>query len=725
MLAEAASVLALDGCYVHANPEAVKVIGVPLNEIVGRHYLDVFPELAAPPFPAAFSRVASNESRREQIATYYAPRDAWAQQRLHRVGDQVVVLWSEVTLRGRADEALERSHERYQALVKATGHMVWTNGPDGEMRGEQPDWCAYTGQTTEECQGYGWSQAIHPDDVQPTLDAWRSVVESRGIFKFEHRVRGGDGGYRWFSIRAVPVLAGDGSIREWVGLHHDIEEIKRADRRYREAIESMGDALLVLDREWRIVAVNKNQERMAQRPRQTTLGANLWEEFPAAKHPDRKYWNAFHRVMEERVEAHFVEYYAPLEHWTEFDVVPAMDGGIAVFCRDISERKRLEKETQALYTREQEARLLAESAGRSKDEFLAMLGHELRNPLAPILTALELMSLRGTNESERERQIIGRQVDHMVRLVDDLLDVSRVTRGRIELSRQPIEIGELVARGLELVAPLLESSHHEISIHVPRHGLVVSGDANRLTQVFSNLLANAAKYTPPHGRVTITALRDENDVMVSIGDTGVGIPADLLPRVFDLFVQNSQTLDRSRGGLGIGLAIVQNLVQLHGGSVSARSDGAGTGSTFTVRLPWVTQIPVEIHRTPALPAVAPQHDRNVLIVDDNEDAAELLAETLQMLGYATRTAYDGPAALAMLQTFRPDHVLLDIGLPEMDGYEVARRVRQLPELAGLKLVALTGYGQESDRQRARAAGFDAHLVKPVNLAKLRALLDEP
>ncbi len=359
------------------------------------------------------------------------------------------------------------------------------------------------------------------------------------------------------------------------------ETLAWSDRRYREAIESMSDAFLVLDREWRIVAVNRNQERMSQRPRETTLGANMWEAFPAAKDPARTYWRALHRVMEERVEAHFVEYYEPLGHWTEFDVIPEMDGGIAIFCRDISERVRLEKETEELYTRELEARQLAESAGRAKDEFLAMLGHELRNPLSPILTALELMRLRGTNDSERERQIIGRQVDHMVRLVDDLLDVSRVTRGRIELSRHPIEIGELVAQGIELVAPLFESSRHEISVHVPRRGLVVNADANRLAQVFSNLLANAAKYTPARGRITITAARDESYVVVSIRDTGVGIPPDLLPRVFDLFVQNSQTLDRSRGGLGIGLAIVQSLVHLHGGSDTDDDRGPGRDRTRT------------------------------------------------------------------------------------------------------------------------------------------------
>ncbi len=503
------------------------------------------------------------------------------------------------------------------------------------------------------------------------------------------------------------------------------ETLAWSDRRYREAIESMGDAFCVLDRDWRFVAVNKNHERLTQRPRETTLGTDMWEQFPAATDPDRKYWRELHRVMEDRVEAHFVEYYEPLDVWTELDVIPAINGGIAIFTRDITERKRLERESEQLYTRELEARQLAESAGRAKDEFLAMLGHELRNPLAPILTALELMSLRGTNESERERQIIGRQVDHMVRLVDDLLDVSRVTRGRIELSRHPIEIGELVARGIELVAPLLESAHHEISVHVPRRGLVVNADANRLAQVFSNLLTNAAKYTPARGRITITATREESDVMVSIRDTGVGIPSDLLPRVFDLFVQNSQTLDRSRGGLGIGLAIVQSLVQLHGGSVSAQSDGAGTGSTFTVRIPMATEVPVETERAPAPPAVAPAlKDRNVLIVDDNDDAAELLAESLQRLGYTTRTAHDGPAALAVLQTFRPDLALLDIGLPGMDGYELARQLRQIPAVAAMRLVAITGYGQESDRQRAHDAGFDAHLVKPVSLAKLRAVLDD-
>ena len=427
--------------------------------------------------------------------------------------------------------------------------------------------------------------------------------------------------------------------------------------------------------------------------------------------------------MEERVEAHFVEYYAPLDLWTEVDALPASDGGIDVFFRDVSERMRAENRREELLQRELAARQLAESASRTKDEFLAMLGHELRNPLAPILTALELMRLRNSAEFQKERGIIERQVTHLLRLVDDLLDVSRITRGNVELARQLVEVAEIVAKAIELAAPLLESGRHRLVANVATRGLLVDADSGRLAQVFGNLLTNAAKYTPPGGEIVLSATLESDEVVISVRDTGVGIPPDLLPKVFDLFVQNRQTLDRSQGGLGIGLAIVRSLVILHGGTVTAQSEGAGRGSTFIVRLPSAGAAAARLESPAPGPGLLPQvNQRRVLIVDDNEDAAEMLADGLSMLGYLTRTAHDGPSALGMLHEFRPDVALLDIGLPVMDGYELARAMRERPELADMRLVAITGYGQESDRQLALRAGFDHHMTKPVDFSKLTTWL---
>jgi PAS domain S-box-containing protein len=400
--------------------------------------------------------------------------------------------------------------------------------------------------------------------------------------------------------------------------------------------------------------------------------------------------------------------------------VRAADGRIAYVCaelRDITEKQ----------AREEGLRHAAESANRAKDEFLAILGHELRNPLSPILTALELMKLRGDAGAERERTVIERQITHLTRLVDDLLDVSRIARGKVELKTEVVETHDIVTRAIEMASPLLEHGNHSLVVEVPRRGLRVDGDVTRLSQVVSNLLTNAAKYTPAGGTITVVAAERDGDVTVSVRDTGIGIAADMLPRIFDLFVQERQALDRAQGGLGLGLTIVRNLIERHGGTVSARSDGPGTGSEFIVRVPSARRGYEATDRMPALTlpdeGVAPViPTARILVVDDNEDGAELLAEVLSAKGYATRIAHDAPTALRVAAEFVPQLAFLDLGLPVMDGYELASHLRALPGLAGLRLIAVTGYGQDSDRRRTQDAGFDHHLVKPVDLAAIEAAL---
>jgi PAS domain S-box-containing protein len=365
----------------------------------------------------------------------------------------------------------------------------------------------------------------------------------------------------------------------------------------------------------------------------------------------------------------------------------------------------------------------AEAANRAKDEFLAMLGHELRNPLSPILTALELMKLRASEDSRRERTVIERQVAHLTRLVDDLLDVSRIARGKVELKKEITEIAEVVAKAIEMTSPLLEQRTHSLTVNVARQGLAVEGDATRLSQVVSNLLTNAAKYTPPGGHIHVSASATHEDVILRVRDNGVGIAAEVLARVFDLFVQERQAIDRSQGGLGLGLTIVRNLVEGHGGTVSAHSEGAGRGSEFTVRLPRVNSAAVPgpvLHAVPTDAAAAASGMR-ILVVDDNVDSACTLSEILRVKGHATRVAHDGPDALNAAAEFHPDLAFLDIGLPVMDGYELAARLRALPGLSGIRLIALTGYGQESDREQTRAVGFEHHLVKPVDLSIVESI----
>lgn len=385
---------------------------------------------------------------------------------------------------------------------------------------------------------------------------------------------------------------------------------------------------------------------------------------------------------------------------------------------ELSRRVALAAENARLYRETARARSDAEAASRTKDQFLAMLGHELRNPLSPILTALQLMSLRGPRHFERERTVIQRQVQHLTRLVDDLLDISRITGGKIELQRERLELAEVVGKSIELTSPLIEQRRHHLDVRVPPTGLAVHGDHVRLAQVVGNLLVNAAKYTEPGGHIRISAERRDDQVVLRVRDSGVGIAPELLPVIFDMFMQGSRSLDRAQGGLGLGLTIVRQLVELHGGTVSAHSEGPGTGSELTVTLPAATgatdEAATPLARGAQTRAARTRGGPLVLVVDDNADAAELLAELLHELGYATRVAGDGLAALALARESTPALAFLDIGLPVMDGYELAGRLRAL---AGrqLRLVAVTGYGQAHDRRRALGAGFDEHLVKPVSL----------
>jgi PAS domain S-box-containing protein len=407
--------------------------------------------------------------------------------------------------------------------------------------------------------------------------------------------------------------------------------------------------------------------------------------------------------IERRLDRGVTEFY----EW-QINRIAGPDGRYGVVCyfRDIS--------THIL------ARSALQFADRQKDEFLAMLAHELRNPLAPIQNASSLLEAT-TLQEPRARFSVGvikRQVTQLTRLVDDLLDVSRITQGRIELKHEPLDLGSIIAQAVEVVDGLFREKRHKVSIASGYQPLHVLGDNARLVQCIGNVLTNSAKYTDADGEIQIRSFQEGRHAVLRITDNGLGIPAELLPRIFDLFVQSERTLDRSQGGLGIGLSVVKRLIQMHGGEVIARSDGIGRGATFEIRLPLIER-PHAVLQEVSPPRIAP---RKVLIVDDNVDAADTLAMLLELEGHDTKVAYESNAALTVAGSFRPDIVLLDIGLPGMNGYEVARAMRAMPALEGVCLIALTGYGKSEDQQRTKAAGFDDHLVKPVEPATLSQAL---
>jgi PAS domain S-box-containing protein len=400
--------------------------------------------------------------------------------------------------------------------------------------------------------------------------------------------------------------------------------------------------------------------------------------------------------------------------------IRAADGtviGASKVARDVSERKRAEE----LLRQNEEALKLAD---RRKDEFLALLAHELRNPLAPIRYALAANKKpgRAPEQLKRAEEIIERQVAHMSRLLDDLLDVSRITRGTLELKKAPVELTSVIGAAIETARPVLDTKQHHLALDLPTEPVQLEADAVRLAQVFSNLLINAAKYTDPGGRIRLRAVLEGGTVVVSVSDNGIGISAELLPRVFNMFFQSHQALGRAEGGLGVGLSLVKGLAMLHGGSVEARSEGPGKGSEFTVRFPTGTPLPECLDAESDTQCPAAGVGLKILVVDDNRDAADTCAMLLEASGHHVQTAYTGRQALELARTYRPHALLMDIGLPDIDGYKLAQQIRATPWGRGMVLVAVTGWGQEEDRLRAVEAGFDRHVVKPISAEMVESIL---
>ncbi|MFC0252765.1 ATP-binding protein [Massilia consociata] len=511
-------------------------------------------------------------------------------------------------------------------------------------------------------------------------------------------------------------LARDVAERTWSAAETARAQAElRAQRdRSRDIFDTIAEGFAVIAADWTVLEMNAEGLRICRMKAADVIGRNHWEAFPHTV--DAEPGPMYREVMRSRVAGsteHTHVFPDGSRLWTEVRAYPMQDGSIATFFRDITDRKLAEEK-------------LVE-ADRRKDEFLAMLAHELRNPLAPISAAAELLRI-GRLDEQRVRQsssIIGRQVRHMTRLVDDLLDVSRVTRGLITLARAQVDARAVLEEAVEQVRPMIDARRQQLSVRLPPPGLLVDGDKARLVQVMVNVLGNASKYTPEARCIDLRAELRAGALVTSVRDEGIGMDQELTSRVFDLFTQAERSSDRSQGGLGLGLALVRNLVELHGGTVGCSSPGPGKGSTFVVTLPLLHEVPPApgaAHGAPPAHAGQPAPLR-VLVVDDNVDAAETLGLLLAAHGHEVVIEHDSLRAIDRARSVAPHVCLLDIGLPEIDGRELARRLRALPDTAGAVLVAVTGYGQQQDREDAFAAGFQHHLVKPVDLGELTRLLD--
>jgi PAS domain S-box-containing protein len=607
----------------------------------------------------------------------------------------------EPTRDGHKDEAaLREAAERFQALSEATSDALVLHD-EGLIIEVNEMYTRMYGYSRDELLG---KRTIHSVVARVSLGEVNRRIRSGNEGPYEALQTRKDGSTFCGEIRAKAIWYRGRRVR--VASVYDITERKRALAELHHAAEllDLGDAFFELDRDWRIIRLNPNQERLSRAPRALSLGREFWDVWPETKRPRSRYWTEFQRCMSERVPVQFEEYYAPLDLWTGITAYPTSTGGIVVFVRDVGDLKRAE---QAL-----------READRRKDEFLATLAHELRNPLAPIRNAVMVLNMRGSGDPTLQsmRDIIDRQVGHMARLIDDLLDVSRITRGKLELRREPVTLAAVVEQALETSRPHLA---HDLTVTLPTQPIYLNADPVRLAQVFSNLLHNATKYTPKGGCISLEAESRADQIVVRVSDTGIGIPADQLRPIFEIFSQAAPAIDRAEGGLGLGLALARGLVERHGGTIEARSEGPGTGSEFVVRLPVAA---ILLPPEQAADSARKVGGRLILIVEDNHDAAHSLAVLLRLEGNDVHVAHDGAEALEKAEALRPDVILLDIGLPVMNGHDACRAIRRQHWGADIAIFALTGWGQAEDRRKSEDAGFDGHLVKPVDHGALIQLL---
>jgi len=634
----------------------------------------------------------------------------------------------DLTERREEETRVRQAEERFRLLIEGVSdYAIFLLDADGVIASWNPGAQRIKGYAADEVIGRHFSM-FYPAEALARNWPARELEEAARLGRFEDegwRIRK-DGTRFWANVVITAMRNSDGTLRGYSKITRDLterkrheEQLRRSEERFRLLIEGVRDyAIILLDPRGRVSSWNTGAQRILGYAADEVMGRSpecfFTSDDVLTGAPQELLRNAsLYRHAQDigwRVRKDGVRFWAEVNT----TVLRDTDGehiGFAQVMRDMSERKRMEA---------------MEEEGRRVNEFLAMLAHELRNPLAPIRNAVSILKLAGEVPPQVAwcRDVIERQAGQLSHLVDDLLDVSRVTRGKLQISGEPMDLNEAATRAIEAARPLVDRRRHQLDVHLNPLPIVVNGDLTRLTQVVLNLLNNAAKYTPEGGRIELTVRAERDEGVIQVKDNGLGIAPSLLERVFDLFAQGERTLDRAEGGLGIGLTLARRLVALHGGTIRAESPGAGKGSTFTVRLPRLS-LALGPVTTPETPAITPaKRKRSILVVDDNHDSAASIAIFLRLLGHQVDTEGTGPGALKRVnESAPPEIVVLDIGLPGMDGYEVARRIRAHPHGSAVRLYAMTGYGQEEDRQRSIDAGFDAHLVKPIVPSELAALIE--
>src|SRR5262245_39857818 len=632
----------------------------------------------------------------------------------------------DITARKHAEQRLHESEERFRTLADSSPVPIWVTDATGGVEFLNAAYCDFFGVTVEDVRGPKWTMLLHPDDADPYVGAYYEALRERRPFRGEARVRRGDGEWRWVDTRGVPRFSEGGEFLGHVGSSPDVTEMKIAKQALRESEEQFRTSFeLAAVGQAQVNPITGRFERINRKFCEIVgySEEELLNMTPAdITHPEDRqpYVDIYPRFLRGEIEEFLIEKrYVRKDRKIVWVTVAAKlirdsDGKplrtIGVF-QDITERKRAEEELK--------------QADRRKDEFIATLAHELRNPLAPIRNAVEMLDLCQSSDPDFEwsRNVIDQQVKHLACLVDDLIDVSRITRNRLVIKKERVSLEDVMNGALNAARLLIEQRGHLLTVALPTEPVYLNADPVRLTQIFMNLISNAGKYTRERGQIQFNAERKNDMVMVRVADNGIGISSDELSHLFDMFYQVDRSYDQGHGGLGIGLTLVKRLVEMHGGTVEAKSAGIGHGSEFVVSLPVLVGSAAVLMDKDAVDQKYKTR-RRILVVDDYPNAAESMARRLKHFGNEVETALDGFEGIKRAEKFRPDVVLLDIGMPKLNGYKTAQMIREQPWGKDIVLIAFTGWGQEEDRQRTREAGFNAHLVKPVDYTKLSELLEK-
>ena len=689
-------------------------------------------------------------------------------------GLTIILIWIVVALcmrNSRTEQALRQSAGRLRAIMEASSVILWTMDAQGQAVEDSRSWRVFTGQSFEELKGLGWLSAYHPDDRRRIQTDWQRALAGKTRFEAQYRLRRHDGQWRWTQFRATPLLDSDGSARAWVGMNSDITERKQAEANALFLLDLSECASLATDPDelmW-AAAVAAGEHLQAARcgfldidlandlftvhrdyhphapsivgtyplspfgPAIVSLGESgrasivrdIAEDERTAQYIDAyqqmgvRSFVAIPLLREGRMVSSLVVAAQEARSWSEGEVALA---------KAVAERTWLAVEKLRLDAALRQSEEALREADKRKDEFLAILAHELRNPLALMRNVVNLIQIPGSSEGELRwgRDILDRQVNYLTRLTDDLFDVSRITRQKLELQKERVDLREIVNAAVESSHPSIDEREHELAVTLPKQAIYIEADRVRLAQVLMNLLTNAAKYTPKPGEISLSVEPAGGQVVVRVKDTGVGLSAESLAHVFDMFYQVDRSFTRSDGGLGLGLTLVRQLVEMHGGTIEARSAGINQGSEFVVRLPILSDQhiskPFPLPRDQA--KIPSEAVRRILVADDFPESANALAKLLRSDGNEVQVAEDGFEALDAAARFRPHVVVLDIAMPKLNGYDAARIIREQPWGKDMILIAMTGWGQQQDRRRAKENGFDAHLTKPVKYEAFLAALDQ-